>query len=189
MATSLGTIRYPKKVYSEDSSFNREKVLFERQQELNELERQAKRREKEAIKEDSELDDFIYQRERDKEREQIEYERKLRHEDEDRAWGREDKILDTGERVHNKMFDTYKEVENGRSEAQKPVAGSTASHTGNAGHYCSVCGSTYKPDAKYCPGCGAVLPKENVKIKCPQCLTELAWGTTYCPTCGRKIDK
>lgn len=178
-----------KKVYSEDSSFEREKVLLKRNQELEELERQAERHRKEAIKEDSELDDFIYQRERDRQREQIEYERKLRHEDEDRVWGREDKLIDVGERVQNKMYDTYKEVENGRSDAQKTTGSSVnTEYMGNAGHHCSICGTAYKPDSKYCPGCGAILPKENIKIKCPQCSTELSWGTAYCPKCGHKIE-
>lgn len=180
-----------KQIYAEDSSYKREKVLFEREQEEREREIQVERRRKEAIRDDKELDDFIYERERDREREQAEYERKNRHEDEERDWKREDKILDANERLQSKLMDTIKDIEISRSEAQKAKAQSEKAlpSQGNAGHHCSICGGQYKPGAKYCPDCGAVLPREDLFTKCKTCGFEAPWGTAYCPQCGQKLGE
>ncbi|MDE5618568.1 MAG: zinc-ribbon domain-containing protein, partial [Clostridia bacterium] len=80
----------------------------------------------------------------------------------------------------------YKEVEQGRSSAIQSNPGSALLSDG--GH-CTVCGADYKPDAKYCPGCGAVIPREDKHHKCPDCNTEISWGTTFCPNCGKKLVK
>lgn len=158
-----------KQIYTEDSTYEREKVLYERKQEIEEREKQAERRRKEAIRNDKDLDDFIFERERDRAREQIEYNRKNRQEDEDRAWAREDKAREAEERLQNKHLDTVKDIEISRSEAAKVKAQNEKSDSsiGNAGHHCSVCGANYKPGARYCPDCGAVLPREDIMSKYP----------------------
>ena len=182
-----------KQVYAQDSAYEREKVNYERKQEIEERERLSERRRKEAIRDDKDLDDFLYERERDRLRELNEYERKNRHEDEDRAWTREDKERDFEERLHGKHLDTVKDIEISRSEAEKVKNqnsnSSESSSAINAGHHCSVCGSSFKPGAKYCPTCGAVLPREDITSKCPDCGLDIPWGTTFCPSCGHKFSK
>lgn len=175
-----------KQLYAEDSSFDREKILLERKQTIEELERKAERSRKEAIRDDKDIDDFLYERQRDREREQNEYERKMRHEDEDRAWAREDKARDVEERLQNKHMDTVKDIEICRSEAEKAKAQSVKN---NVGHHCSMCGASYEAGAKYCPKCGTVLPREDISTKCSDCGTEIPWGVTFCPNCGRKFGK
>lgn len=182
-----------KRIYAEDSDYERGKVIYEREQEFEERERQSERRRKEAIRDDKELDDFLYNRERDRERDDIEYERKNRHEDQDRLWAREDKERDYKERIENKHMDTVKDIEISRSEAEKVKnqngGENGKSSLGNAGHHCSVCGASYKPGAKYCPSCGMTLPSEEISSKCPDCGSEVPWGTAYCPRCGHKFGK
>ncbi|MDE5618625.1 MAG: SPFH domain-containing protein [Clostridia bacterium] len=80
-----------KGIYEQDNDFERSKSDLARQQELDELKRGRIRKAKEAVREDAELDDFIYNRSKNAERDEIEYERKLRFEDEDWQWSREDK--------------------------------------------------------------------------------------------------
>ena len=181
-----------KQIYAEDSSYERDKVIYDRTEEIKERERQSERRRKEAIRDDKELDDFLYNRERDREREDIEYERKNRHEDQDRIWAREDKERDYKERIQNKHMDTVKDIEISRSEAEKVKnenGNASKSSIGNAGHHCSVCGASYKPGAKYCPSCGMTLPSEDISSKCPDCGSEVPWGTAFCPRCGHKFGK
>jgi membrane protease subunit (stomatin/prohibitin family) len=175
-----------KQIYAEDSSFDRDKVYFERKQAVEEREHLAERKRKEAERDDLELDDFLYQSKLKREREQQEYDKKNRHEEEDRAWAREDKKLETEERVQNKYFDTYKDVEVSRSQAIKDME---VKNIKDLGHHCSVCGGAYKPGAKFCPDCGATLPREDEEIICPTCSMKVPWGTKFCPYCGYKFEK
>ncbi|MDE7454763.1 MAG: SPFH domain-containing protein [Clostridia bacterium] len=177
-----------KQVYEEDSAYDRNKVILERQQEMDEIKRSAERRRKQAEVEDQDLDDKLYVHKRDRSREEEEYATKKRHEEEERAWAREDKKAEAEERLQNKHMDTVKDIEISRSEAEK--AKSAAGVTDKSlGHHCSNCGASYKPGAKFCPGCGATLPSEKMTVACPNCKTELPWGTTFCPSCGEKIGK
>ena len=175
-------------IYEEDSSFDRDKVLFARQQEAEELKRAAERRRKQADIEDLDLDDKLYVHNRDRKREEEEYATKKRHDEEDRTWAREDKKSEADERLQNKQMDTVKEIEISRSEAEKAKA-SAGAGTKDLGHHCSVCGASYKPGAKFCPGCGATLPSEKETVTCPHCNAKLPWGTEYCSSCGGKISK
>ncbi len=166
---------------------------YERNEETYGWEKAAERRRKRDVLEDMEMDDTIYNRNRDREREEREYERDLQHEDEERAWSREDKAADREERMFNKGLDVRSDVEKSKNEAIASVAAAEAasekSAAVNAGHHCSVCGSSYKPGAKYCPGCGAVLPREDEHVACPSCGNQVPWGTQFCPFCGNKVIK
>ncbi|MDE5788897.1 MAG: SPFH domain-containing protein [Clostridia bacterium] len=176
-----------KDIYEEDSFYDREMVRAERRERVKEREYMAERRRKERELDDGDLDDALYNRKTARARGEIEYERKLRHEDEDRAWAREDKLRDSSVGVQEKVIDAYKDVEISRSEALKSVA--VTDTVKSAGRHCSVCGAEYKPDAKYCPACGAVIPRENISAKCSSCGTTVAWGTPFCPNCGNKLSK
>lgn len=175
-------------VYEEDSSFNRNKVLFDRQLEIEDMERKAARHRKESELEDLGLDDKLYEHKRDRERDELEYETKKRHEEEEREWSREDKRMEMEERLQNKHMDTIKDIEISRSEAEKAkgLAGGTDK---DIGHHCVECGASYEPSAKYCPKCGATLPQKNLTVQCANCGSESPWGTSFCPYCGEKVGK
>lgn len=163
----------------------------ERNEEVYGWEKTAERRRKLDAREDIELDDTLYNRARDREREERAYERNLQHEDEERAWAREDKAAEREERMYNKGLDVQSDVEKSKNEALANVAAANAASekSANAGHHCSVCGASYKPGAKYCPGCGSVIPRENEFVSCPQCGAKVPWGTQFCPHCGSKVNK
>lgn len=168
----------------EDSEYDRRETIYQR-------EKDAERRRQKDRLDDLEKNDLLYNHDLNREREKHEYERKLRHEDEDRTWAREDKAADREERMYNKGVEALRDIEIKRSEAEAKIAENTKQGNGNlanAGHHCIVCGAAYKPGAKYCPDCGAPLPREDLKIKCPGCGMELSWGTKYCPYCRNKLD-
>lgn len=169
-----------KAMQREDSEYNRQEDVEARTYALN-------RRRKENIVADLNIDKLIYESEKQRERDQIEYERKLRHEDEDRQWRREDKV-----------FDAQNALEAARIESSRAIGVATANATAAAaanggkpngfGRHCPMCGSEYSPDAAYCPVCGSAVPKEGKSVRCPSCSAEAAWGTKYCPQCGQKLS-
>ncbi|MDE7182408.1 MAG: SPFH domain-containing protein [Clostridia bacterium] len=175
-----------KDIYEEDSIFDREALRDKRRQEIEEREYLASRHQKELAYADADLDDKLYKRSLDREREQEEHERKMRHEDEDRAWARESKLIDNEYDLSGKAIDAYKEVGIAYGGAEKVRANES---TQNIGHHCSVCGTAYKPDAKFCPSCGSVIPRESIAVKCPSCSAQVPWGTAFCPNCGTKLCK
>ena len=178
---------------------------YERSEEAYGWEKAAARRRKRDKIEDREIDDALYTHDRDREREEQAYERNLQHEDEDRTWAREDKVAEREaeredkaaereERMFNKGLDVQSEVEKSRNEAIASIAAAEAASDKSApalsvGHHCSVCGTAYKPGAKYCPGCGSVLPREDEHVACPSCGKQVPWGTQFCPFCGNKVVK
>lgn len=176
-----------KQIYSEDSDYEREIVRAQRRRETAERVRMDERLRMEDELDVADLEDALYKRKTARARDETEYERKLRHEDENRAWAREDKSRDTSVGVQEKVIDAYKAVEISRSEAMKSVAVTDALKS--AGRHCTVCGTEYKSDDKYCPACGAVIPRENISAKCSACGATVAWGTPYCSNCGNKLGK
>lgn len=169
----------------EDSTFDREELVYDR-------EKGAERRRKIDMVDDIEIDDKLYSAELNRKREQEEYIRKNRHEDEDRAWAREDKKedramaredkkLESEERKGSMYFDAVKAA-GWDGNPEKTVSGI------NGSHHCTVCGAAYKPGAKYCPDCGATLPSETIQTKCLRCGEQVPWGTKFCPVCGEKIE-
>lgn len=174
-----------KSLYDEDGAYERDAVRFDRSEEAAARLRRAERTRKKELIEDGDTDDFLYKRERDRAREENEYARRMRHEDEDREWAREDKLTDKAQSLDYKTLDVYKDVEISRSEATAAGAKSSADALKNAGRHCGVCGSVYSPGAKYCPGCGAVVANGNEKKKCPSCGAEIPWETAFCPYCGQ----
>lgn len=141
----------------------------EKQDELYELERKdAKRRKRDAV-EDFDLDDELYRRKRDREREEYEYARtaqtlardeQLRAEE--RAREREDKARDADMRLKEKVIDAMRDVEVTRAKAQTPASPHVEVHVTNNSR-----------DTVECPFCHATLPR----------------GTIYCPYCGGQIKK
>lgn len=163
----------------EDSEFSRGEVIYAR-------EKEAERKRKRDKIADSEMDDALYEHDLKREREQQEYDRIHRHEEEDRAWAREDKKMEAEERRAQMYFDATKELGwEGGPAKQVPGADNSSKTTG---HHCTVCGAAYKPGAKYCPDCGATLPREDLKVRCGKCGAEMSWGTKYCPACGSKVE-
>lgn len=174
-----------KKRNIEDSTFAREETVYGR-------EKEAERRRKRDMVEDIKMDDLLYSTDLTRRREQEEYLRKNRHEDEDRAWAREDrkedrareredKKIESEERRNSMYFDAVKEAgwEGGPEKKNSGASGA---------HHCTVCGASYKPGAKYCPDCGATLPSESLHTRCLRCGAQMPWGTKYCPVCGEKVD-
>lgn len=173
-----------KKLYADDSSYERDKVLFNRK-------REETRREKEAIAEDVKLDDIILQREYDKEDRQ----RIIAREQEDREWARKDAVADRTERMHMREVEAERDIEISRSQAMSGVAAAVLTPEQKTARHCAVCGATYAPSDLYCKSCGAAIPQANRTCKCKNCNADIPWGTAYCPICctktvvgGRNVD-
>ncbi|MCM1367924.1 MAG: SPFH domain-containing protein [Roseburia sp.] len=158
---------------AEDSSFSRDEVIYRR-------EKEAERRRKRDKVEDLDIDETLYSADLKRKREQEEYLRKNRHEDEDRAWAREDKRSDSEERRGAMYLETVKSA-GWEGDAKKDDDAKSV-------HHCTVCGAAYKPGAKFCPDCGATLPSDRIQTECPTCRNKVPWGTSFCPFCGAAIE-
>ncbi len=172
-------------------------------QEMDDIARKKERVYAESDLHNAELDtaiesapkeDILANRERDRLRDDVEYARKLQQEDEDRAllreekkhqWDMESKELDSQDRRVESYYGAVKEVGWEGSPQKEPSKKEDAK---GAGRFCSVCGSSYEPNAQFCPNCGAVIPHKDVQKICPNCNASVQWGTKFCPKCGNKIE-
>lgn len=53
-------------------------------------------------------------------------------------------------------------------------------------HYCSNCGHTINPGAKFCSNCGKPIISYN--IKCPKCDKLIDHESKFCENCGAQIN-
>ena len=66
--------------------------------------------------------------------------------------------------------------------AQQPSQ--TAPAQQPSGGFCSSCGASLTPGAKFCPACGA---QQNASGVCPACGKPVAPGANFCAACGQKL--
>ncbi len=161
-------------------------------------------KEKRELMED---EDFFYKHDRDRAREEDAYARNLqhseedrqrahRHEDEDRSWRREDahanRSADADLHKTGQYYDAVKQVgwESSPMYKNQPAAAPAEPQApaAGAGRFCRICGSGYKPNDTFCPGCGATLDKPGATKKCPVCGCDNAVGNNFCGTCNHKFN-
>ncbi|MDE7463906.1 MAG: SPFH domain-containing protein [Clostridiales bacterium] len=180
-----------KNMQIEDSRLNRRDDLEDREYDRadvrDEREYARRRANKERRIADLDIDNTLYEDEKRRMRDEIEYERKLRHEDEDRDWKREEKIFDTNAHIAEKKIDAQRDV--GVAAADAMATAEPGAVLKNAGHHCTVCGAAYDPASKYCPVCGATVSHPTDTVNCPNCFSSVPWGTTFCPHCGQSLRK
>ncbi len=171
----------------EDSMLNRKDDLEDREYDRAEIrdrrEYNRRRTEKERRIVDLDIDNTLYDYEKRRARDELEYERRLRHEDEDRQWKRDEKIFDVNARLAEKEIEA-------KHDAEVAAAKATAEHGNtlkNAGHHCTVCGAAYDPSSKFCPVCGATVSRPDEIVHCPNCYAAVPWGTAVCPQCGQSL--
>lgn len=125
----------------------------------------------------------LYNNERDRVREQQEYERKNRIEDEDRAFEREEKRAEREKSLKEKeyLYDAVKSVGWESRPTQVVV------EKGAAGRFCVNCGASYGPNDMFCPSCGTATKNNDKSIICPHCGESVSVKMSFCPFCGNKI--
>ena len=149
---------------------------------LSEKEEDAKRALafKKSILED---ENAIYDNDKRKEREEFDYQLKIKREEEDRAWQkiREEKEMEKEIELNRIYHDSVKVM----GWEHSPVTTSQV----KAKSFCTKCGAEVEKDDLFCGACGAPIKPESIKDVCPKCGREISIKVLFCPGCGLKIKE
>ena len=127
-------------------------------------------------------EDDIYKYERDRKNEEEDRLLRIKHEEEDRQWKRDDKIIDTDADLKKNAvyFDAVKSA--GWQDAPK-----TPDEKTKLGNFCKKCGNSLTSADMYCPVCGTPAAHNPEMKECPSCHKSVSINSDYCPFCGGKM--
>lgn len=177
-------------VYAEEHKKEEEKRTY---REARELEKEKLNDARDAIRDDlafkkeiAEDEDALYERQKAKERNEDKYERANRHEDEDRAFAREDKAAERASALREKelYYEAVKAV--GWEGSPRPQA-NEAEKANSGSKFCSKCGKGYDSTVKFCSACGTPTDYCNATVKCGKCGAEISVKESFCHLCGNKM--
>ena len=136
-------------------------------------------------------------------REEDEYETKKRHDEEDRLWDRQDKILDREDKKQDKILDFADKKQSRDADlAGKAMYYDAIKSAGWANAnadkqnpppptamFCSKCGNPYTKQDMYCPFCGSPTSQNNETVSCPKCHKQVSVKSKFCPYCGANVKR